>query len=68
MKIEEIEVTIGADGKIRFHTSGFSGDSCLEATSEIEKLLGNHLLQRERTAESYDTTAGNTAESIKIRC
>ena len=67
MKIEEIEVTIGIDGKIQLHTSGFSGDACLEATEEVEALLGNQVLKRERTAETYDQTSIPTAERIKIR-
>ena len=67
MKIEEIEVTIGADGKIRLHTLGFSGETCLEATEEIENLLGNQILQRELTSEAYDQPALKTAEKVKIR-
>ena len=67
MKIEEIEVTIGTDGKIQLHTSGFSGDACLKATEEVEALLGNQVLKRERTAETYDQTSIPTAERVKIR-
>jgi len=66
MNIEEIEITIRADGKIQLHTSGFSGDACLEATEEIEKLLGNQILQRERTGETYSTNSLKSAEKIKI--
>ena len=66
MKIEQIEVTIGKDGKVRLQTSGFSGDVCLEATQELEALLGNVVIQRERTAETYDLTAGKTAEKVNI--
>ena len=67
MKIEEIEVTIGIDGKIHLRTSGFSGDACLKATEEVEALLGNQVLKRERTAETYDQTSIPTAERVKIR-
>ena len=67
MKIEEIEVTIGTDGKIQLHTSGFSGDACLDATEEIEALLGNQLVERERTAETYDRLSVTSAEKIKTR-
>lgn len=68
MKIEEIEVTIGNDGKIQLQTSGFSGDACIESTAEIEKLLGSVVLQRERTSESFDTETIHTANKQKIRC
>ena len=67
MKIEEIEVTISADGKVHLHTSGFTGDACLEATEALEKLLGNQLLERERTGETYDRTEIFSAEKLKIR-
>lgn len=67
MKVEEIQVTIGTDGKVRLQTSGFTGDACLEATEELEALLGNGILQRERTAEAWDRTAGRTSEKVNIR-
>ena len=66
MKIEQIEVTIGTDGKVRLQTSGFSGDACLSATEEIEALLGNKIVMRERTAETYDSAAIRTAEKVNI--
>ena len=67
MKIEQIEVTIGTDGKVRLQTSGFSGDACLEATEDIEALLGGRIIQRERTAETYEQAPVRTAEKVKIR-
>ena len=67
MNIEQIEVTIGPDGKVRVQTSGFSGDTCLEATQEIETLLGNQIIRREKTAEAYQPEIVKTAEKIKIR-
>ena len=66
MKLEQIEVIIDTDGKVKLQTSGYSGDECLAATEELEALLGNQVLQRERTAESYEYTAGKTAEKLKI--
>ena len=69
MKIEEIEVTISADGKIRLHTFGFTGDTCLDVTKDIEKLLGNQIQQREFTSEVevYDQSEHKTSEKVKIR-
>ena len=67
MKIEQIEVTIGADGKVRMQTSGFSGDACLEATKDIEAVLGNQVICRERTAETYEQNSVLIMEKIKIR-
>lgn len=66
MKIEEIEITIGADGKVRLETSGFSGEACLAETKELEALLGNLITERQTKAEFFDRPAGNTAEQVKI--
>lgn len=66
MKLEQIEVIIEPNGKIRLQTSGFSGDECLAATDEIETLLGGQIIERERTAENFEQTHGKTAEKIRI--
>ncbi len=67
MKLEQIDVTIGTDGKIRLQTAGFSGSLCLEATKELEELLGNKVIEREMTADFYDPAVNRTAEKLKIR-
>lgn len=67
MKIEEIEIIIGEDGKVRLQTSGFSGDSCMEATEELEALLGSGVIQRERTAEAWEKTPVQTSGKVNIR-
>lgn len=66
MKLEQIEVIIDTNGKVKLQTSGYSGDECLAATEELEALLGNQILQRERTAESFERTTGKSAEKLKI--
>ena len=67
MKIEQIEVTIGPDGKVRVQTSGFAGETCLAATEEIEALLGNQIILREKTAEAYQAENVRITEKVKIR-
>ena len=67
MKIEQIEVTIGSDGKIRLQTSGFSGEACLDATEDIEALLGGQVISRERTAETYEQAPVRNVEKVNIR-
>ena len=67
MKLEQIEVIIDPNGKVKLQTSGYYGDECLAATEELEALLGNQILQRERTAESYEHTTRKTSEKLKIR-
>lgn len=67
MEIEQVEVTIGTDGKIKIQTLGFRGSSCLAATEEIEALLGNKVVSKEMTAEVYDLPDVHAAEKLKIR-
>ena len=66
MKVEQIEIIIGSDGKVQLQTSGFSGNDCLEATKEIERLLGNQILNREETGDFFQQTPVKTAEKVKI--
>ncbi len=66
MEIEQIEVTIGTDGKIKIQTLGFKGESCLAATEEVEKLLGNLVVSKDLTAEAYDKPQILSAERMRI--
>lgn len=52
MDIQEIEVIIGADGKVQLSTHGFTGENCLKATEELKELLGNQIVRQEMTAEA----------------
>ena len=67
MKVEQIEVTIGPDGKVRLETSGFAGGECLAATKDLEQLLGAKEPDRELKAEYYDRAEGKTAEKVRVR-
>ncbi len=67
MKVEQIEVTIGPDGKVRLETSGFAGDECLDAVKDLETLLGAKDPERELKAEYYDRPEGKTAEKVRVR-
>lgn len=67
MDIEQIEVIIGFDGKVQLQASGFSGDACLASTEELELLLGNNIVKRERTEPVYEQNLSKSVEKIKIR-
>lgn len=66
MEIEQIELVIGTDGKIRLETSGFNGDVCLKATEDLESLLGSNVVSREMTADFFSTHTGKTSEKVRI--
>ncbi len=49
---QEIEVTIGPDGRVTLRPRGAQGPACLELTRELEAALGE-VESRELTAEYY---------------
>ena len=50
--MEEIKVTIDAEGNVKVTVFGVKGNKCLELTEELEALLGGDV-QREFTSEYY---------------
>ena len=59
MEIQEIEVTIGKDGKVELVVHGVKGRACLELTRALEETLGGVVISREMTPESLDTPDPN---------
>ncbi len=70
MEIEQVEVTVGTDGKIKIQTLGFKGSSCLAVVEKVEELLGNQFVSKEMTAEAYEQSDIHihTLEKLKICC
>jgi hypothetical protein len=52
MDIQEIEVEIDAQGQVNLHVKGIPGTDCLLITQDLEKALGNVVLERNMTAEA----------------
>jgi hypothetical protein len=59
MEVEEIEITIGKNGQVKLHVRGMKGKKCLALTEELEKALGNNILERQLTPEALDGSSGN---------
>jgi hypothetical protein len=55
MGLEEIEVFIDKDGKVRIEVRGVKGMSCLDLTKDLEEALGGEVEDREMTPEAYET-------------
>jgi len=55
MELQEIEVIINPNGQVSMHLSGVKGESCLAITRQLEESLGGKILQRDKTAEFYET-------------
>lgn len=52
MEVQEIEVTIGKNGKVQVHVRGVQGEGCLEITRALEAALGGEVELREMTPEA----------------
>lgn len=57
MDVQEVNVTIGKDGKVEIHLQGVKGPACLDITRELEKALGGQIISREMTAEAIEPQA-----------
>ncbi|GAP14548.1 hypothetical protein LARV_02321 [Longilinea arvoryzae] len=54
MDVQEIEVTIGKDGKVQVHVRGVQGKACLDITRALENALGGEVEVREMTPEAIE--------------
>lgn len=54
MNLEEIEVIIEKDGRVRIEVRGVKGDACLDLTQALEEALGGEVESREMTPEAYE--------------
>ena len=55
MELQEIEVFIEKDGRVRIEVRGAKGTSCLDLTKDLEDALGGQIEAREMTPEAYET-------------
>lgn len=55
MEVQEIEVFIEKDGRVRIEVRGVKGMSCLDLTKGLEESLGGQIEAREMTPEAYET-------------
>ncbi len=68
MEIEEIEITIGKNGQVKLHVRGMKGKKCLVLTEELEKALGNEVIERKLTPEAIEGAAGNKIDqSVDVK-
>ena len=61
MKMEEMEITIDADGNVSMQVRGVTGKSCLELTKPLEEALGAEVENRTMTSEYYATDSSQKA-------
>jgi hypothetical protein len=54
MEMQEIEVIIDKDGKVRLEVRGVKGMSCLDLTKALEEALGGQVEDRQMTPEASE--------------
>ncbi len=52
MELQEINVTIDANGQVQVEIHGVKGKSCLEITAALEQALGGNVILREMTSDA----------------
>jgi len=58
MSEKKIEITVNPEGAVSMKTTGFTGDSCRDATRELERALG--MSGRERLLPEFFVRNGNS--------
>ena len=54
MEVEEVQVIIEKDGRVRIEVRGVKGKACLDLTQELEQALGGQVEAREMTPEALE--------------
>jgi hypothetical protein len=67
MELQEIEVFIEKDGRVRIEVRGVKGMSCLDLTKGLEEALGGQVESREMTPEAYETVQEQVQEQQRLR-
>lgn len=57
MAQEELEITIGVDGKVQVRTIGIKGTRCLDVAEMLARVIGREE-SRELTSEYYESATG----------
>ena len=67
MELQEIEVVIDKDGKVRIEVRGVKGMSCLDLTKDLEEALGGEVEEREMTPEAYETVQEQVQDHQRLQ-
>jgi hypothetical protein len=65
MELEEVEVFIDPDGRVRLEVRGAKGKSCLELTAPLEQALGGQVEAREMTPEALEAEQVSVPQRIR---
>jgi hypothetical protein len=58
MDVQQINVTIDANGQVQIEISGVKGKACLDITAALEQALGGNVILREMTSDAFIDPTG----------
>lgn len=67
MELQEIDVFIEKDGRVRIEVRGAKGSSCLDLTRDLEAALGGQVESREMTAEAQESAVEQVQDWVVQR-
>ena len=65
MEMQEIEVFIDKDGKVRIEVRGIKGGACLDITAALEAALGGQVENRQLTPEAQEGLLNQQDERVR---
>ena len=65
MEMQEIEVFIDKDGKVRIEVRGVQGGACLDLTAALEAALGGQVEARQLTPEAQEALLTRQADRVR---
>jgi hypothetical protein len=66
MDLQEIEITIDANGQVQVQVRGVKGEQCLDLTKGLEAALGGEIVLREMTPEALEGQEGQD-DSLRLK-
>jgi hypothetical protein len=67
MELQEVEVLIEKDGRVRIEVHGVKGMSCLEITKDLLDALGGEIESQELTSEAYETVQEEVQDQQRLQ-
>ena len=67
MELQEIEVFIEKDGRVRIEVRGVKGEACLDLTRALEVALGGEIEAREMTPEATEKHQEQVQRGQRLR-
>jgi hypothetical protein len=67
MELQEIDVTIDANGQVHVQVRGAKGMSCLDLTRDLEAALGGEIISREMTPEAEEPIEAITQNKVRMK-